>query len=171
MPTDDAAKTPTNPASDAASLRKKQILVVVLLVGLMVALLTQPEKEEEPRGSVSELQTTTVPVVRPVSLAGPTTPSEDTESDAESDAGVKLAEIQPLTRFELDEIVHLELLAPELNPLANSPALEVPEVQAIYGSSDTRAALVGKEIVRRGQPLPGVGKVLSVSDEGIEVSR
>lgn len=158
------------PSADP-SLRKKQMLVGVLVVGLVVALLTQPEAEdtESVPGVVgASLQSNPSPTTRPAAAAAPSEPSKAAGGTLAPD----LSQVRELPRFDIDAIVGLELLAPEPNPLAKSIAPAVGEVQAVYGTSKGgRTALVGESIVRGGQPLPGGVTVLHVSDEGIEVGR
>ena len=152
-------------AAAARSLRKKQILVVVLVVGLVVALLTQPESEE---AIVPEV----MPTVTSTSLAS--TPPATVESDqgqSTETAAENLAQVRSLSRVDLATILQWELLTPEADAPQQELVTQVPEVQAVYGTSTGGAALMGRTIVRGGQDLPGGVTVLGVTEDGIRVGR
>jgi hypothetical protein len=172
MPTEPASKSrgaadPTTPAS----LRKKQILVVVLAVGLVIAILTQPDSEEIPGGEASvetSIRATSVthqPIKQPTRTPSP--PSADEGLDPE--AG--LLNAKELSRIELPEIVKLNFLDSKFERSPKTVATQIPEVQAVYGTSQGRAALVGDAIVRGGQILPGGVTVVDVTEQGIQVGQ
>ena len=158
---DDAVAT----AEKAASYKKKQILVAVLLVGLLTAILTQPEDQDVDRGQVVE-STLALQTEAPTSAPAKAEATESPEMRAN-----RLATIREFSRIELDQIMRLELLAPEPQRMQPNKFDRAQRVQAIYGTSTDRAALVGQSIVRSGQPLPDGQKVLSVTTGGIQLAR
>ena len=142
---------------NANRVRKQKILVVVLLLGLVVALCTQPEKAPD----VAKSQT---PVAMPVKISS----TASTESDQEPVAPIAITHGLP-TR-SLQDILATELFRKESSAhQANELPSQTPVV-AIYGSGRSRSALVGKKtIVKSGQSLPSVGEVVEVGGNGIRV--
>lgn len=151
-------------AAEAASYKKKQILVAVLLAGLLVAILTQPKTSDVDSSLVVESRLEGH--LQPSTIASPdTAPPESPQMRAD-----RLAKIRELSRIELDEISRFELLAPEPRMVGQQRFSSTQRVQAIYGDSTDRTALVGEAIVRRGQPLSGQ-KVLNVTTDGVQLAR
>lgn len=149
----------------AAADKKKQILVVVLSVGLLVAILTQPDKQ--------------VAVAEPILEANWASPIEPLRQDTSRQARLpesaklraqSLAQVCELSRIPRDAIAKLDLLAPEPALARQTLVNRTQRVQAIYGTSTDRAALIGDSIVRGGQPFPDGGKVMDVTTDGIQVA-
>ena len=131
----------------AASQKKKQIIVVLLLIGLLIAIVMQPAEPDAESGQVMG----TSAAANPVSLRS--MPVQVLESPGK--VAASLLKTRELSRIELPEVTDLELLAPEPSYMRLKNQLSnVPPVQAIYGTSTDRAALVGETIIRSGQPLP-----------------
>lgn len=147
-------------SAEAASLKKKQFLVAALLVGLLIAILTQPKSDDVDAAAVLETKS----AGQTAAVATPVEPVESDESRVD-----RLSQVQELKRFDFQEISSLELFVPELQRLQQRRRNVTHRVNAIYGDSSDRAALVGKSIVRRGQPLPDGGKVLQVNQDGIQI--
>ncbi|MCP4887446.1 hypothetical protein N9D23_08060 [Rubripirellula sp.] len=55
MPSESEARSRSVPGSDKSDLRKKPLLVVVLVIGLIVALLTQPDESDLAETDVTEI--------------------------------------------------------------------------------------------------------------------
>lgn len=170
MPSESEAKLRSVPDSDKSDLRKKQLLVVVLVVGLIVALLTQPDESDLAETDVTEISNQSQAVT-----SRPLTSCEKRLLDAplsvnEYDPAV-LCEVRALSRIDLSDMLQLELLAPEVGQPREVRGAPVSRVQAVYGTSKGRAALVGEFIVRGGHILPGGGIVLGVTEEGVRVGR
>ncbi len=158
-----AEKDPTIEQSTAdssaavANFKKKQTLVAMLLVGLLIAILTQPKSDNGDIAGVLETKSAgqTADLVKP-----------DEPAESEGSRVDRLSQVQELERIELSEISRFELFVPEFQQrLGNA----THRVNAIYGDSNDRAALIGRSIVRRGQPLPDGGKVLQVNQDGIQI--
>lgn len=146
-----------DPDKIARRVRKQKILVGILLLGLVVALRTQPEK-------ASDLVESKPPVATPSKLSS-TAPTDSDEAHA-----APIAVTQGLPRRSLQDILAAELFRDESSI---HQAKELPSqtpVVAIYGSGNSRSALVGKKtIVKSGQSLPHVGQVVEVGGDGIRV--
>jgi hypothetical protein len=149
-------------SAETASLKKKQILVAVLLVGLLIAILTQPKSDNGDTAAVLETKS----AGQTADLAKPDEPVESEESRVD-----RLSQLRELDRIELSETSRFELFIPEVQRLQQRLGNLTHRVNAIYGDSNDRAALIGRSIVRRGQPLPEGGKVLHVNQDGIQVGR
>jgi hypothetical protein len=164
MPANTQRMNDPGSAAQAASQKKKQIIVVLLLAGLLVAIVTQPADPGTGTG-----QAGTSPAANPVSLRSMAMQVQVLESPGK--VAESLLETRKLTRVELPEITNLELLAPEPTSMRLENQLSnVPPVQAIYGTSTNRAALVGQTIIRRGQPLPSGQKVLDITTDGVRLA-
>ena len=172
MPSDSDAKLRAAPHAVAApaSLRKKQLLVVGLAIGLIAALLTQPTEPAAIETEVVEIPSSSLPGAASLMVMS-TSAEPASTATADSDEQVTLAGIRELSRIDLATIGQLVLLASEPDQPQRILAARVPEVQAVYGTSQGRTALVGESIVRGGQVLPGGGTVLGVTEEGIRVGR
>jgi hypothetical protein len=147
-------------SAQAASLKKKQFLVAALLVGLLIAILTQPKSDSGDAAAVLETKSAGQTAVV-------TTPAEPVES--EESRVDRLSQVRELNRFDFQGISSFELFLPEPQRLRQRRENVTHRVNAIYGTSDDRSALVGQWIVRQGQPLPDGGKVLQVNQNGIQV--
>jgi hypothetical protein len=154
-----------NAKNAAATHKKKQILVVVLLVGLLIAMVTQPEPSTE-FDDESALPTTSVVTA----IAPSTLPHAKLAKTKHSEW---LCQTHELSRLELDQIMATRLFVVEpatiQERLVNQITPSEP-VMAIYGSPDNQAALVGQTIVRSGQVLPAGGTVVNVNVDGIEIT-
>lgn len=148
-----------NSIAAVVSLRKKQALVVVLSIGLLVAILTQPTKND-PDNSAASMDAKATTVESPKNLF-----------IAEKDHIERMSRTQEFQRIELDELSRVELFAAEPLRLQQPLNDATHRVKAIYGTSRQRAALVGQAIVRRGEPLPDGVKVLDIKQDGIQVGR
>ncbi len=139
----------------------------MLLLGLLVALLTQPDEQPSDGEPVLEANW--------VSSNEPSRASAQTETVAPAASpqmlALAFAEIRELSRIELDEITQTELLAPEPHRPRPPRLNPTQRVQAIYGTSAGHAALIGESIVRGGHPLPDGGKVMHVTTDGVEIAR
>ncbi|MDG2224201.1 MAG: hypothetical protein P8L85_22660 [Rubripirellula sp.] len=170
MPSESEMKS--RPASNSTTdgLRKKQLLVVALVIGLIAALLMQPEEPDLMAPGVTE----TSAQLRPVS-GKPLSSCEMRLLTAplcmnEHDPAV-LCKVRELSSLDLSDMLQLELLAPEPDQPQEVQEASVSQVQAVYGTSKGRTALVGEFIVRGGHALPGGAVVLGVTEEGIHVGR
>jgi hypothetical protein len=148
-----------------ASQRKKQIIVVLLLAGLLIAIVTQPAEPDAESGQVMG----TLPAANPMSLRS--MPMQVKALESPGKVAESLLKTRDLTRIDLPEITSLELLAPEPTSMRPQNQLSnVPPVQAIYGTATNRAALVGQTIIRSGQPLPSGQKVLDITTDGVRLA-
>ena len=149
----------SNPTEQAAAkkLRKQKIMIGVLAAGFGIALLTQPK----PKADLAETNL-------PVATLVPATRTSITAS--ESKVPQHLLRSEPLPTLSIAEITTLELFHPTI---AATPRERVPApapVHAVYGSTRKRAALIGtKTIVRAGQSLPNLGRIVGLSGDGIQV--
>jgi hypothetical protein len=149
----------------AASQRKKQIIVVLLLVGLLIAIVMQPAEPDAESGQVVG----TSAAANPVSFRS--MPMQVQVLESPGKVAASLLKTRELSRIELPEVTDLELLAPEPTYMRLENQLSnVPPVQAIYGTSTNRAALVGETIIRSGQPLPSGQKVLDITTDGVRLA-
>ena len=149
------------------NLKKKQILVAVLLVGLLIAIMTQPSQDSSPEN-------------QPVVEGNWVSASADAVFTQESQAALTqpsansaghFSQTSALSHLELDEIIQLELLAAPPRPRYQERTGAVQHVQAIYGTESQRSALLGQSIVRDGHALPDGGKVLRVRSNGVQVEQ
>lgn len=145
------------------NLKKKQVLIVVLLVGLLVALLTQPEESVVEEGNTDHTEQVAQSVA-----------SKKT-SDAQGADKKRLEwlmQSRQLSRIEIAKILDQSMFANEVIEPKHAQQIvsKTRRVQAIYGSADEHAALLGKTILRSGEPLPDGGRVLLVNDDGVHVS-
>ncbi len=147
-------------SAEAASLKKKQVIVAVLLVGLLIAILTQPKSDNGDTTAVLETRS----AGKTAAVSPPAEPVESEESRID-----RLSQVRELKRFDFREISSFELFVPEPKRLQRNRETVTNHVDAIYGSSSDRSALVGQMIVRQGQPLPDGSKVLQVNQDGIHV--
>ncbi|MEM1069919.1 MAG: hypothetical protein AAGI63_13550 [Planctomycetota bacterium] len=163
-----ATKKQVDKVTGSADLRKKLVLVVVLVVGLVAALLTQPDKNTERVVFLEDLSRETEVTDSVVVVS-----NELGTSVADDQAVIRgtVTETRTMPRIELDRIIQLTLLAADSNRSAPPVIKDVPKVQAIYGSTQERAALIGRTIVRDGQPLPGGGTILQVTKDGIRLGQ
>jgi hypothetical protein len=159
------AEPEASPKKIDPNLKKKQVLVVVLLVGLLVAIVTQPENASTEEAAVAETELVTSAV--------------SVEEDSLDEAVVAekrldwLTQSNSLSRFEIEAIVDRSLFADEwVEPVAplNQVVSKTRRVQAIYGSANDHAALLGTTILRSGEALPDGGRVLLVTGDGMHVS-
>lgn len=137
--------------------RAKQALVIILLIGLVAAIMMQPVSPN------TDANTTGID-------AEPKQVSLEQAPDIlpETQIGVLTQRLER-SRDELRDIVGLSLFAPD--PLLPGPEVDLraERVQAIYGSSDHHAALVGKTIIRGGQSLPSGETVIEVTTDGVKL--
>ena len=146
------------PRSDLNRVRKQKILVVVLLLGLGVALWKQPEEE-------SDLAETSAPTANPVKLS---LHASETPIGLPPLPDSFIAE-DHLPIRSLSDISDVDLFLPETLTQQPPAAMAAPVV-AVYGTSSSRTALVGeKTIVKPGQSLPSLGRVVEVDRDGIHV--
>jgi hypothetical protein len=173
-----AETDPTNIADSAAAEskkdtgnKKKQIVVALLLVGLIVAILTQPEKNDTATGQIVGAAFASAAGTPVKTVASPQVPASQADATESVDARIqRLGQVRELSRIELDDITKLEFFAPEPLRVQEKFVNDTQRVQAVYGTSSGHAALLGDSILRRGQPLPHGGKVLQVTPEGIQVA-
>jgi hypothetical protein len=164
MPANTHRMNALDSTAQPASQRKKQIIVVLLLVGLLIAIVTQSAEPGTEGG-----QAGTLPAANPVSFRS--MPMQVQVLESPGKVAESLLKTRKLTRVELPEITSLELLAPEPTSMRPQNQLSnVPPVQAIYGTSTNRAALVGQTIIRSGQPLPSGQKVLDITTDGVRLA-
>jgi hypothetical protein len=151
-------------AIQAASDRRKLVLVVVLLIGLGIAIVTQPKNPELTQALIDSTE-------GQASVSA----SADRTDDRESPSSVAshqqdLSRIGELSRIDLGDILRTELFVVE--PAGRARPIEINptrRVRAIYGNADRRSALLDEEIIRDGQPLPDGGKTVDVTSDGIQV--
>jgi hypothetical protein len=154
----DRSKRTDNTASKA----KKQLVVVGLLVlGLILALVTQPKKDDE-----------VVPVQPIVTLTQLKPEAMQVTAIAEPHPSV--LQVQSLASIELETWI-------DQNPFASSHAETINKsfsdangllrIQAVYGQGDDAVALIGTQLVRVGESLPDGRRVTRISADGIELSR
>ena len=156
--------------NEARSLRRKQIFVVVLAIGLVIALFTQPDSEEVIDSDMGQpaQQISYASSVRSDLRTDEAVTMEVSIDDA---APSDLTVTRSLQRWELSAIFGMELLKPDSSVPKRTIEVPVPRVQAVYGSSAGKAALIGRSIIRSGHDLPGGGTVLGISEDGIHVDR
>ena len=152
--------------NDIASKTKKQLIIVGLLVlGLVLALVTQPEKVEV----VADIQpTVTLTALKPEAI------QSAIQSAIVSEPQSSVLQVQSLASVELDAWV-------DQNPFAVSHAESMNKsfsdtngllrIQAIYGQGSNAVALIGSHLVHVGESLPDGRRVLSITADGIELSR
>ena len=165
-----------SPTVAAQGKQKKQMtIVVLLLVGLLVAIITQPSAEESDEINV------TPSAVPKLADRNP----QLTDADAPR---TEFTTTQQLSRLDLDQMLQANLfLMPEPVPQPELAAIEQVEpveevtVQAIYGSgrltsigsgltSGEHRALIGQSIIRPGEVLPDGRQVVKVSPDGLEIA-
>ena len=157
----------------AAKKKKQQLTIVaLLLVGLLIAIVTQPSGEsQETNEATAELVS-----LKPIDSKprkDPVAPREEITSTRE------------LSRLEIDRIVQTRLFVmPEPKPeLEQQIAVEEtapPEVkvQAIYGDgkltdhskSTGHRALIGRAIIGPGEVLPDGRQIVRVTPDGVELA-
>ncbi len=147
---------------DAGSKTTKQWVVVGLLVcGLILALVTQPEKAVV----VAEIQpTATLTELKPQAM----------QDAVVSEPKASVLQIQSLASIELEDWV-------DQNPFAASQAETINRsfsdtngllrIQAVYGKGSNAVALIGSNLVHIGESLPDGRRVLNITADGIELSR
>lgn len=143
--------------------QKQKVVVVLLLIGLLIAILTQPTPETQPVDADVQDTVAITPVVNAV--------SQVEETNVQHHGWVTTT--RELSRVSLEEIVGSELFALEAKrdpaEILQEAVKQVP-VKAIYGSATGQAAIVGQTIVRGGEALPSGGRVVSVQDNGVEIA-
>ena len=166
------------PAADSQAAKKtKQLVVIaVLLLGLLIAIFTQPSDDAK-KPSVIAAEPVALKAVDSNSLQDPDAPREE------------LVATRELSRIEIDRLLQTSLFyqpPPEVEPEGaiagegTTPEVDASEVeaQAIYGSGtlagSSQAAghrvLIGKEIVRPGQVLPDGRQIVIVIPDGKEAA-
>ena len=176
---------------DPAKRKKQMVLIAVLVVGLIVAVVTQPRPTTSTprRDDTATYGTATERAgsVHQVSLQPAAVSGSMTDSNRFA--------LRKLSRIDWDQIRTMTLFRarPMEAALAGGPqaAGEPIRVEAIYGntkpndpttanvesdrdsSNDSklrRSALIGRAIVRPGEALPDGRTVLSVTNEGVAVT-
>ena len=158
----DRKRERTKRPDDTATKTKKQLIVVgLLVVGLILAVVTQPEKadlvaEAQPTVTLTELK------------------QETSQPDVVSEPKASVLHVQSLASIELGAWV-------DQNPFAASHAETMNKsfsdtngllrIQAVYGQGNNAAALIGTNLVHVGESLPDGRRVLSITADGIELSR
>ena len=176
MPADheptDLPNEATSDSTKEASLKKKQIIVALLLVGLIVAVLSQPNKDSDGSQQIVENSFTNTAVASTNAVVAPQVPSSPVDAAESADTRIqRFAHVRELSRIELSDIANLELLAPEpLRAQEEFVSEKNQQVRAVYGTTSRHAALLGDSILRRGQTLPQGGKILEVTTDGIQVA-
>lgn len=162
MPAESALHPPQRDQGRGDPNRNKKVIIVVLLLGLLVAVATQPGEQ----AVESESQPASLSLkITPVAQQGNSPQSSDSPSTSPS-----IADTRELSRFSLDDVMELPVFKAE--PIKrNQVAAESLRVHAIYGSADEKSAIVGESIVRSGQPLPDGRRVLHVTPEGVKLGR
>lgn len=147
---------------DAGSKTKKQLVIVgLLIVGLVLAVVTQPEKAEV----VAAVQpTVTLTELKQVA----------SQTNVVSEPKASVLHVQSLASVELEAWI-------DQNPFAASHAETMNKsfsdtngslrIQAVYGQGNNAAALIGPNLVHVGESLPDGRRVLSITADGIELSR
>lgn len=157
--------------ANAANQRKKakqQIVVVLLLFGLLIAILTQPEKSKPDAKNVSDVQITNIKAS-----------TAKKKAIEKGDRLRDLAEVVEMPSVAFDDILASDLFAvreqvvEEPEEQEEEPQFQPVRVQAIYGSDEAggKAALVNNKMVHAGSTLPDGRKVLRVTDTGIELEK
>ena len=144
------------------NLKKKQTLIVILLVGLLVAVLTQPDDFAVEENTAGQAELVDPPI------------SADEELQEEAVVTkrrlVWLTQSHSLSRIELESIADRSLFADEWIEPQEQIVSKTRRVHAVYGSGDDHAALLGTTILRSGEALPEGGRILFVNSDGVHVS-
>lgn len=161
-------------SSRAAAKKKKQlVLIAVLLVGLFVAIMTQPSTTK--RGKVDVKKT---PMISPVALKPKTTP-KSIELEGEV---IKITDLPSLTFDTIAESNLFFVPEPEPEPEAETTESdlvieeELPPVvvKAIYGGHDNaapRRVLIDDSIVSPGETLPDGRVILDITAGGVSIAK
>ena len=151
----------TDPAANAKK-TKQHVIVVLLLIGLLIAIVTQPH-DSPAKSNTTELQITNVK----------TTSAK--KKPEKKQLAQDYAKVTKLPEAELNTIIVEDLFAvreaDRVDPESEEPEFQPLRVQAIYGSDANKAALVDDKLVRAGDILPDGRKVLSVTDSGVELQQ
>ena len=160
----------TNLSSDATSQtdakkKKQQLLVVVLLAGLLIAILTQPKKQQDADANVD--------------LAIKADAIQAVSESPKIHLNPKYLLSRDLSRLPTETASTADLFfdppEPQIAEAFVDPESDEPvrreRVVAIYGTKSTQhSALVGNKIVRSGESLSDGRKVLNVAPEGVRLS-
>ena len=167
----------TQPAQDSRRQRsqakkKKQLIAVALLSVLLLVVLLRPTTSESSAVAVPKLTMTSA-------RSAPTTTngeSQPIESEPEPDFSIVTA----LPRIESDAILTIDLFhGPDVSPEDPPVPLQEPSnaraynVGAVYGNFDSteKSALIDGDIVRSGDVIDGENAVLSISAEGVTLTK
>lgn len=162
-------RKPSPSADQAAKKKKQQVIVGFLLVGLLVAILTQP-------GDETDDSTTSATPASQTGIAG--NASDKTKETVREEI---VTTKNDLDRMELDQILATNLFytpKPEPKPESEeSKAVKTEKVtvKAIYGSGTLtgraepsgHSVLIGDAIYQAGRDLPGGRPITSVAPNGV----
>lgn len=158
-----ASMKPTNRSSE----KRKQLLVGVLAIALLMVLRAQYQSTEDEASDS----------VLPPAVAVGVPVVADATVDASSMQSMPMLKrdfgIQELPRRTLDEILQeAPLLAVPVPPVPKQVHAE-PErivVQAVYGSGQKSAAIVGERIIHAGEVLPDGRRLVGAGPNGVRMT-
>jgi len=163
----------TQQLSNNAVSDKQKVIVAVLLLGLIIAILTQPDSD---RGEFATERESSVESKLAIVEQGKAEQEKAGVVEPESPP-IDFADRRELPRQSIDAIENLVLFFPEPRPSPKASEVvrpetrQTPRVQAVYGTRAGHAALIDGAIVRAGHPLSNELRVSDVSDEGVELTR
>tara|TARA_R110002049_G_scaffold27321_3_gene94421 strand:+ start:59388 stop:59909 length:522 start_codon:yes stop_codon:yes gene_type:complete len=169
--------------TDSAKRKKQLMLIAVLAVGLLIAVLTQPETKPDAVSDSPASNTGTELEISSVALQGDRQGANDTGA-ADLQAALERFALRELSRIELHELQQRTLFRVRPVDSGSSGALRPSEgpirVEAVYGSSseghsmgttEGGSALIGNAIVRPGQTLPDGRKIVDITSDGIAIAK
>lgn len=151
---------PSSRTPPAASKHKQLVMIVVLLVGLLIAVVTQPADEEASTVPLTAISIKTAPEP---AVALPTKWLD------------KFAVSRELQAMELDAILQANLyLSPEVKPEPEAhEAVETItefQIQASYGTGKDQRVLINGRIFRVGDALPDGRRIIGIKEGEIEIA-
>lgn len=150
---DESVDVESTPSSD----NKKKAIVAVLLAILLLAIMTQPDKQKETAEANTELALKS-PDVMPETVKVKVEASRFTATKSLTRIGVEGVKSSPV--FRPDPIQRRRMEVGQLR------------VQAVYGSSKkAQAAIVNDKVIRQGESMRDGRKVMQVSPDGIHLQR